>query len=88
MNAQSQPAKPARRNLCRQQLKNTTMEEKRFCDTALEGLNSSELYICGGVAAEFDLGGIIAIIRKVIDFLDDYIPQLLKGFKDGFGLLK
>ncbi len=88
MNAQSHPAKPARRNLCRQQLKNTTMEEKRFCDTALEGLNSSELYICGGVAAEFDLGGIIAIIRKVIDFLDDYIPQLLKGFKDGFGLLK
>ena len=64
------------------------MEEKRFCDTALEGLNSSELYICGGVAAEFDLGGIIAIIRKVIDFLDEYIPQLLKGFKDGFGLLK
>ena len=60
------------------------MEEKRFCGTALEGLNSSELSICGGVAAEFDLGGIVAIIRKVIDFLDDYIPQLIKGFKDGF----
>ena len=64
------------------------MEEKRFCETALEGLNSSELCICGGVAAEFDLGGIIAIIRKVIDFLADYIPQLIKGFKDGFEFLK
>jgi len=61
-----------------------TMEEQRFCGKALEGLDSSELYICGGVAAEFDLGGIVAIIRKVIDFLDDYIPQLLKGFKDGY----
>lgn len=64
------------------------MEEKRFCGTALEGLNSSELNICGGVALEFDLGSIVAIIRKVIDFLDDYIPQLLKGFKDGFSQLK
>ena len=64
------------------------MEEKRFCETALEGLNSSELYICGGVAAQINLGNILAIVRKVIDFLDDYIPQLLKGFKDGFGLLK
>ena len=64
------------------------MEEKRFCETALEGLTSSELNICGGVTLAFDLGNIIGIIRKVIDFLDDYIPQLLKGFKDGFGLLK
>ena len=64
------------------------MEEKRICGTALEGLTSSELSICGGIALGIDLGGIVAIIRKVIDFLDDYIPELLKGFKDGFGLLK
>ena len=54
----------------------------------MEGLNSSELCICGGVAAEFDLGGIVAIIRKVIDFLDDYIPQLIQGLKDGFNFVK
>ncbi len=64
------------------------MEEQRKRATALEGLASSELAICGGIALEFDLGGIVAIIRKVIDFLDDYIPQLLKGFKDGFNLIK
>ena len=63
------------------------MEELRKSGTALEGITSSELSICGGIALEFDLGGIVAIIRKVIDFLDDYIPQLLKGFKDGFSLL-
>ena len=64
------------------------MEEKSICGTALEGLNSSELSICGGIALEFDLGGIMAIIRKIIDFLDDYIPQLVKGFQDGFKTLK
>ncbi len=63
-----------------------TMEEQRFCGKALEGLSSSELAICGGVAAEFSLSNIISIIRKVMDFLDDYIPHLLKGFKDGFGI--
>ena len=88
MNAHSPAAEPARRSNCRRQLKNTTMEEKRFCETALEGLTSSELNICGGVALAIDLGSIIGIIRKVIDFLDDYSPQLLKGIKDGFGLLK
>ncbi|MBP5505034.1 MAG: hypothetical protein J6X89_02900 [Bacteroidales bacterium] len=60
------------------------MEEQRICGSALEGLSSSELCICGGIAAEFNVGGILAIIRKVIDFLDDYIPHLLKGLKDGF----
>ena len=80
--------KPAHRTLQATKLKSTTMEEKRFCGTALEGLTSSELCICGGVAAEFDLGGIVAIIRKVIDFLDDYIPQLIKGLKDGFNFVK
>ncbi len=62
------------------------MEEQRLCGKALEGLSSSELAICGGVAAEFSLSNIISIIRKVMDFLDDYIPHLLKGFKDGFGI--
>ena len=64
------------------------MEEQRFCGSALKGLTSSELCICGGVAAEFDLSTIITIIRKVIDFLDDYIPQLVKGLQDGFNSFK
>ena len=64
------------------------MEEKRLCGSVLEGLNSSELCICGGIAASFSLSEIIAIIRKVMEFLDDYVPQLIKGFKDGFGLKK
>ena len=64
------------------------MEEQRFCGKALEGLTSSELCICGGIAAEFDLGAIMTIVRKVLDFLDDYIPPLIKGFKDGFNLVK
>ena len=52
----------------------------------MEGLTSSELCICGGVAAEFNLSEIVSIIRKVIDFLDDYIPHLVNGFLDGFRL--
>lgn len=88
MNARSPRVKSAHPCFADNQLKITTMEEQRFCGTALEGLTSSELCICGGVAAEFDLGGIVAIIRKVIDFLDDYIPQLIKGLKDGFNFVK
>ena len=64
------------------------MEEKRFSGSALEGLNSYELCICGGVAAEFNLSDIITIIRKVMEFLDDYVPQLIKGIKDGFNFKK
>ncbi|MBO4417441.1 MAG: hypothetical protein J5801_04920 [Bacteroidales bacterium] len=64
------------------------MEEQRFCGSVLEGLDSSELYICGGVSAEFNLGNIVALIRKIMDFLDDYIPSLISGFKDGYDALK
>lgn len=65
-----------------------TMEEQRFCGSVLEGLDSSELCICGGISAEFNLGNIVALIRKIIDFLDDYIPNLINGFKDGYNLGK
>ena len=51
-------------------------------------MDSSELYICGGVSAEFNLGNIVALIRKIMDFLDDYIPSLINGFKDGYDVLK
>lgn len=64
------------------------MEEQRFCGSVLEGLDSSELYICGGVSAEFNLGNIVALIRKIMDFLDDYIPSLINGFKDGYDAMK
>ena len=30
-------------------------------------MDSSELYICGGVSAEFNLGNIVALIRKIMD---------------------
>ena len=60
------------------------MEEKRFRGSALEGLNSSELLICGGVAAQLNLSDLISIIRKIMEFLDDYIPQLIRGLKDGY----
>ena len=52
----------------------------------MEGLTSSELCISGGIAAEFNLSNVVSIIRKVIDFLDDYIPHLVSGFLDGFRL--
>ena len=47
-------------------------------------MNSSELCICGGIAAAANLSDIIAIVRKVMEFLDDYVPQLIRGFKEGY----
>lgn len=54
----------------------------------MEGLNSSELLICGGVAAQLNLSDLISIIRKIMEFLDDYIPQLIRGLKDGYDHVK
>lgn len=88
MNAHSLIGRSLHALFCRHLKKNTTMEEQRFCGSVLEGLDSSELYICGGVSAEFSLGNIVALIRKIMDFLDDYIPSLLSGFKDGYDVLK
>ena len=88
MNAHSLIGRSLHALFCRHLKKNITMEEQRFCGSVLEGLDSSELYICGGVSAEFNLGNIVALIRKIMDFLDDYIPSLINGFKDGYDVLK
>jgi len=65
------------------------MEEMRLREIGLAGLDSSELTIFGGAAAKEGLATkIINIVRMVVDFLDDYVPQLLNGFKDGLTLMK
>ena len=65
------------------------MEEMRLREIGLEGLDSSELTLFGGAAAAENLGAkIINILRLVVDFLDDYVPQLLNGIKDGLSLMK
>lgn len=61
----------------------------RLREIGLAGLDSSELTIFGGAAAKENLGTkIINIVRLVVDFLDDYVPQLLNGIRDGLTLVK
>jgi len=45
-------------------------------------LNSSELQLYGGGNGTF--AKIMEKIRNLIDTLMDYLPNLLKGLKDGF----
>lgn len=46
-------------------------------------LNSSELLVWGG-ASNFFFTNIFEKVRNLIDTIADYLPNFLKGFKDGF----
>lgn len=49
-----------------------------------EVTDSSELQIMGGAAASDSIfTKIFEKFRNLVDFLSDYIPKLLEGFKDG-----
>ncbi len=49
-----------------------------------EIIDSSELQVMGGAAASDSIfTKIFEKFRNLVDFLSDYIPKLLEGFKDG-----
>ena len=58
------------------------MEEKTMYGRGLRELNSSELQVRGGASGV--LAGIFEKIRNLIDTIADYLPNFLKGLKDGF----
>ena len=46
--------------------------------------DSSELQVMGGAAgSDSAFAKIFEKFRNLVDFLSDYIPKLLEGFKDG-----
>ncbi|MDD2594646.1 MAG: hypothetical protein PHD11_02355 [Bacteroidales bacterium] len=59
------------------------MEEKRVKELGLKELNSSELQTRGG-ASLVDYIKAYEQLRTVVDFLGDYIPSLIRGFRDGY----
>jgi len=58
------------------------MEEKLMIERGLRDLNSSELQMRGGTAKNV-IATIFEKIRNLIDTIADYLPNLLKGIKDG-----
>lgn len=58
------------------------MEETMMYGRGLRELNSSELQMRGGGSGVF--ANIFEKIRNLIDTIADYLPNLLKGIKDGF----
>ena len=59
------------------------MEEKLMNEGGLRAMTSSELQLRGGAEKKL-LATILEKIRNLIDTIMDYLPNLLKGFKDGF----
>ena len=59
------------------------MEEKLMNERGLRELTSSELQLRGG-ADKSKLATILEKIRNLLDTIMDYLPNLLKGIKDGF----
>lgn len=58
------------------------MEEKLMHERGLRELTSSELQMRGGTGKS-TFATIFEKIRNLIDTIADYLPNLLKGFKDG-----
>lgn len=58
------------------------MEEKWMKERGWRELDSSELLLYGGGNGTF--AKIMEKIRNVIDTIMDYLPNFLKGLKDGF----
>jgi len=58
------------------------MEEKLLKERGLRELTSSELLLRGG-AGKTTLATVFEKIRNLIDTIMDYLPNLIKGFKDG-----
>ena len=59
------------------------MEETMMLGRGLRELHSSELQMRGGAASGF-FATIFEKIRNLIDTIADYLPNFLKGIKDGF----
>ena len=59
------------------------MEEKLMNEWGLRAMTSSQLQLRGGAEKKL-LATILEKIRNLIDTIMDYLPNLLKGFKDGF----
>lgn len=58
------------------------MEETMMYERGLRELHSSELQVRGGSSGVFT--AIFEKIRNLIDTIADYLPNFLKGLKDGF----
>ncbi|MBR0222843.1 MAG: hypothetical protein IJL93_01050 [Bacteroidales bacterium] len=58
------------------------MEETMMYGRGLRELHSSELQVRGGSSGI--LSTIFEKIRNLIDTIADYLPNFLKGLKDGF----
>lgn len=63
--------------------KNKKMEDKLMKGLGFGEIDSSELQIRGGASSPL-WQKIIDKVRNMIDFIGDYIPKLLQGFRDGF----
>ena len=59
----------------------TPMEETITYGKGLREATSSELLVGGGSGA---FANLFEKIRNLIDTIADYLPNFLKGFKDGF----
>ena len=60
------------------------MEETLMYERGLRGLDSSELQMRGGATKSGVFATLFEKIRNLIDTIADYLPNFLKGIKDGF----
>lgn len=58
------------------------MEENSMKGLGFGEITSSELQIRGGASALWQK--IVDKVRNMIDFISDYVPKLIEGFRDGF----
>ncbi len=59
------------------------MEAKFMLERGFVEMESSDLLVRGGASV---IEKIFSKVKAIIDFIADYVPKFLSGFKDGFGV--
>ena len=57
-----------------------------MCRTGLQGLSSKELEMKGGVTWD-QVVKVFRVVKKVINFINDYKDDIRKGFEKGWRML-
>lgn len=62
------------------------MEKIAICRTGLQELSSKELEMKGGVTWD-QVVNVFRVVKKVINFINDYKDDIRKGFEKGWRML-
>lgn len=65
---------------------NKVMEEKNLVKMGFVEIGSSDLFARGGASEQSVFEKIFVKLKALINFIADYVPRFIDGFKEGFSI--